>query len=571
MAGVMSINEAVKRWGISKSMLARLCREGRIAGAEKVKGVWTIPVDAQYPADARLKSLTVSDLPAQKRPLLPLPVGISDYRKASSKYYYIDKTLMIRDFLDEVPMVSLFTRPRRFGKTLNMDMLRTFFEKTDEDTSVYFRDKKIWRCSEEYRAHQGKYPVVFLSFKDVKCKTWEETYDLISKLILMEYKRHDELASETNPDFDFYQKIVQDKATENDFMLSLMMLSKMLHEYHGVEPMIIIDEYDTPIQQGHSCGFYDDVVLFIENGYSIVENPQVHSGKSYGQWIGEQKKPSHRELLRLAIDHAMEQKPKSFDDVLALLHDAGYEIKPGKNPSFRGEGQKRFVRLDTLGEDYTKEVLIAVLTGEKKHTPHRQSAKVMPQKPNLLIDIQQKLQQGKGAGYERWAKVFNLKQMAQSMNYLQEHGLMEMDALVQKSDEAVEKYHELTKQIKRIEKRMDEISVLRGHILTYIKTRDVYIAYREAGYSKKFYAEHEADIIRHKATKKAFDELGLQKLPTIRVLQNEYATLLEEKKKALPEYRKARDEMRELLTVKANVEKILGFEKHKERNVQNLE
>ena len=268
MAGVMSINEAVKRWGISKSMLARLCREGRIAGAEKVKGVWTIPVDAQYPADARLKSLTVSDLPAQKRPLLPLPVGISDYRKASSKYYYIDKTLMIRDFLDEVPMVSLFTRPRRFGKTLNMDMLRTFFEKTDEDTSVYFRDKKIWRCGEEYRAHQGKYPVVFLSFKDVKCKTWEETYDLISKLILMEYKRHDELASETNPDYDFYQKIVQGKATENDFMLSLMMLSKMLHEYHGVEPMIIIDEYDTPIQQGHSCGFYDDVVLFIRNLFS---------------------------------------------------------------------------------------------------------------------------------------------------------------------------------------------------------------------------------------------------------------------------------------------------------------
>ena len=175
----------------------------------------------------------------------------------------------------------------------------------------------------------------------------------------------------------------------------------------------------------------------------------------------------------MAIDQAMEKKPKSFDELFALLHDAGYEIKPGKNPSFRGEEQKRFIRLDTLGEDYTKEELIAALTGEKKHTPRRQSAKVMPQKPNLLIDIQQKLQQGKGAGYERWAKVFNIKQMAQSMNYLQEHGLMEMDALVQKSDEAVEKYHELAKQIRTIEERMDEISVLRGHILTYIKTREV--------------------------------------------------------------------------------------------------
>lgn len=139
---------------------------------------------------------------------------------------------------------------------------------------------------------------------------------------------------------------------------------------------------------------------------------------------------------------------------------------------------------------------------------------------------------------------------------------MEMDALIHRTDEAVEAYHELAEQIKKIEKRMDEISVLRDHILTYIKTRDVYVAYREAGYSNKFYAEHEADILRHKATKKAFDELGLKKLPTIKRLQDEYAKLLEEKKKALPEYRKARDEMRELLTVKANVESILRLDEH---------
>ena len=267
MAGMMTINEAVERWGISKSMLARLCREGRIAGVQKTKGLWMIPVDAQYPADARVKSHGVV---TRRRVLkkLPLPIGISDYRKASSEYYYVDKTLMIRDFLDEVPMVSLFTRPRRFGKTLNMDMLRTFFEKSDEDTSVYFTDKKIWACGKTYRAHQGKYPVIFLSFKDVKCRTWEETYDLIAKLIIMEYKRHHELASADNPDFDFYQSIVQREAEPNDFMLSLMMLSKMLHEYHGIEPMVIIDEYDTPIQQGHSCSFYDDVVLFIRNLFS---------------------------------------------------------------------------------------------------------------------------------------------------------------------------------------------------------------------------------------------------------------------------------------------------------------
>ena len=301
--------------------------------------------------------------------------------------------------------------------------------------------------------------------------------------------------------------------------------------------------------------------ICVENGYSIVENPKEHGGKSYDQWLGDQKKPSHRELLRMAIDQAMEQKPKSFDDLLAMLHDAGYEVKPEKNPSFRGEGQKRFVRLDTLGEEYTKEALITVLTGEKKHTPCRQSVQAMVQKPNLLIDIQQKLQQGKGAGYERWAKVFNLKQMAQSMNYLQEHGLMEMDALVQKSDEAVERYHELAKQIRTIEDRMDEISALRGHILTYVKTREVYAAYRKAGYSKKFYTEHESEILRHKAAKKAFDELGLQKLPTIKRLQDEYVRLLEGKKHMYQRYRTKRVEMRELLIVRANIERVLGYSK----------
>ena len=277
MAEWLNIQDAAAQWGISRSLLARLCRDGRIAGAQKIKGAWMIPEDAEYPADERRKSDSVNPETASRtKKLLPLPIGISDYRKASTEYYYIDKTLMIRDFLDEVPMVSLFTRPRRFGKTLNMDMLRTFFEKTDEDTSRYFTDKKIWKCGKAYRDHQGKYPVIFLSFKDVKCTSWEETYDLISKLIVIEYKRHSELDSDTNPDQDFFHKVISGQDSGNEFMLSLMMLTKMLHEYHGTEPIVIIDEYDTPIQQGYSCGFYDDVVLFIRNLFSGVFKDNKH-------------------------------------------------------------------------------------------------------------------------------------------------------------------------------------------------------------------------------------------------------------------------------------------------------
>ena len=273
VAEMVSIQEAAERWQVSGSMVSRLCREGRVWGAEKRKGVWMIPADAQYPERASMKLAESSSV---KGFLLPLPVGISDYRKASSSYYYIDKTLMIRDFLDEVPMVSLFTRPRRFGKTLNMDMLRTFFEKTDEDTSVYFVKKKIWACGEKYRKQQGKYPVIFLSFKDIKCRSWEETYQMITLLIRMEYKRHTCLASPGNPDGDFYWRIVRDEADGKDYMLSLMMLSKMLHDCHGTEPVVIIDEYDTPVEQGYLNGYYDDAVLFIRNLFSGVFKDNSH-------------------------------------------------------------------------------------------------------------------------------------------------------------------------------------------------------------------------------------------------------------------------------------------------------
>ncbi|WP_330654441.1 AAA family ATPase [Blautia sp. MSJ-19] len=202
---------------------------------------------------------------------LPLPVGISDYRRASEEYYYVDKTLMIRDILNERPMVSLFTRPRRFGKTLNMDMLRTFFEKTEEDTSIYFKDKKIWKCGEKYREYQGKYPVIFLTFKDVKRNTWEETYDHILLLISEEYQRHSEILESNicnEYEKEIYRRIAERTANSTDYMNSLKNLSEMLHKQYGETAIIIIDEYDTPIQQGHVCGFYDQVVSFMRIFFS---------------------------------------------------------------------------------------------------------------------------------------------------------------------------------------------------------------------------------------------------------------------------------------------------------------
>lgn len=266
MQRMMSTKEAARLWNISDRQVSKLCGEGKIKGAVKKGRTWAIPFGTEKPTDGRVKPAS-----SLRQPNLPLPIGISDYRLASTEYYYVDKTMMIKDFLDERPMVSLFTRPRRFGKTLNMDMLRTFFEKTDEDTSVYFKNKNIWACGEKYRSHQGKYPVIFLSFKDIKCDTWEETFDAIKDLFSKEASRHSELKSaDVFNEYEeaYIEKILSGTATPVELSVALANLSMMLHKYHGVAPIIIIDEYDTPIQQGHIKGFYDEIIGFMRNLFS---------------------------------------------------------------------------------------------------------------------------------------------------------------------------------------------------------------------------------------------------------------------------------------------------------------
>jgi hypothetical protein len=281
MTNTMTVADAAQRWGISERRIAVLCKEGRIKGAYKQGKSWVIPADAQRPADARIK--TGSNIKSAHSSVLRLPVGVSVFSEAVSNYYYIDKTLLIKDYLDDGSKVTLFTRPRRFGKTLNMDMLRTFFEKADEDTSVYFRNKKIWKCGEKYRTHQGRYPVVFLTFKDAKLNTWDATLEHLRFLLAKEYQRHGELAVSphcSDMDRAYYQKIVTGTATPGEMMTALDRLSQMLHAHHGVKAVIIIDEYDTPIQQGHLMGFYDEVVGFMRNLFSggFKDNPNLAFG-----------------------------------------------------------------------------------------------------------------------------------------------------------------------------------------------------------------------------------------------------------------------------------------------------
>lgn len=257
-------------WNVSERTVLKFCKDNRIPGAVKVGNTWQIPDDAKKPVDKRIKSgnyrkhITKTD---KKK----LPIGISDYVRAQSDYYYVDKTLLIKEFLDRKPLVSLFTRPRRFGKTINMDMLRVFFEISDEDTSVYFKDKAIWKCGEEYRAHQGKYPVIFLSFKDVKFDSWEATKDKIGSLLRAEFDRHCELLHSTKVapyEKSFYSRIIDGNATEVDLASALETLSKMMTSHYGIPPIIIIDEYDTPIQEGYAKDFYEEIIGFMRIFFS---------------------------------------------------------------------------------------------------------------------------------------------------------------------------------------------------------------------------------------------------------------------------------------------------------------
>lgn len=211
---------------------------------------------------------------------LPLPVGTTNYKKICEDSYYVDKTLLIKEILDEKVNVALFTRPRRFGKTLNMDMLRTFFEKTAEDTGRYFQDKKIWQQGEKYTSQQGQYPVIFLSLKDIKARKWQYAFDALKYIISVEYMRHAELKRSSEleeADIELYNRIVKNQAGYMEYVFSLQALSRMLHQHHKQAPVIIIDEYDTPIQEGFVNGYYDDAVEFIRSFFSAALKDNPHA------------------------------------------------------------------------------------------------------------------------------------------------------------------------------------------------------------------------------------------------------------------------------------------------------
>ena len=277
---------------------------------------------------------------------------------------------------------------------------------------------------------------------------------------------------------------------------------------------------------------------------------------------------SNRDKLCAVIDNILlSEKPASFEGFLQKLEQRGYEIKRGKYTSVKGTRQKRFIRFRTLGAGYSEDEIKAVIAGDAEHCPHqKQPPKEQPF--HLLVDIQAKLSEGKSEGYARWAKKYNLKEMSKTLIFLQEKKIGSVKEMQERVDAAA-RYHELGDSIKAAETRMAEIAVLRTHIVNYAKTRPVYDAYRKAGYSKRFLENHRAEITLHKAAKAAFDESNLKTLPKVKELDAEYSKLLTEKKALYPDYRKAKDEMQELLRAQRNVELFFAEEKNTTEKTQS--
>lgn len=295
----------------------------------------------------------------------------------------------------------------------------------------------------------------------------------------------------------------------------------------------------------------------IEHGLSAIQNPKLKSQgrfRHYGQWLGADKPLTHQEKLKLQIDLVLAEGPTDFPDFLRRMEAAGYEVKEQRGAiSFRAPGQERFTRLrvETLGMGYGPEDIRAVLGGKDRVLPRR--------KISLAIDIQARMQAGKGPGYERWAKAFNVKQMAAALAYIQEHGLTDYAELADRAAKATDSFHTLEWQVKNIDADLQRNSEIMGAVVNYAKTRSVFEGYKASRYSKKYLAEHEADIQTHREARAAFSRLlAGGKLPSMDALKAERKKLTAERRDTLQQYKEAKADMREIVTIKANVDRLLA-------------
>ena len=316
--------------------------------------------------------------------------------------------------------------------------------------------------------------------------------------------------------------------------------------------------------------------ICLENHLSVITNPKLHSkGRflHYGAWLGTERQPSYKEQLRRAINEALAKRPADFDAFLRLMEASGFTVKHGRGGtiSFLVPGQERATRLraSTLGDGYDPEDIKAVIAGERPLPELPEEPTVPPRRVDLIIDIQERMAQGKGPAYERWAKVYNLKQMAAALQYLQEHHLTDYAALTASTEAAVDHFHKLSDELRTTEEALSKTSELMAATVDYAKTRPVFDGYKAARYSKKYLAQHEAELATYRAAKDTMNTiLNGAKLPKIEALKKSRRELAGQKKELYAEYREAQRQMREAVAIKANIDHLLGITDERENKAQ---
>jgi len=396
----------------------------------------------------------------------------------------------------------------------------------------------------------------------------EETNDVIAYQVRQSFKPGEVTPEEANQiGYDFASRFLKGK---HAFLVCTHIDRRHIHN-HIIWNSTTLDckrKFRDFRRSGKAVAQLSDLIC-AEHNLSVIENSQGR-GISYDKWLGDKAVPSHREQLRRAIDAALEKKPHDFDVFLQLLETEGFTTKPGKQLSFLHDGFKRPVRLSSLGETYSEEILRAVIRGQRKHTPKKHHNARNDARPRTIIDIQAKLADGKGEAYRRWATVENLKRLAKTKLYMDEQGL-DYEALLQRQQELAERERQMTDRITAIQGRLSEIASLKKHVIDYARTRKIFEEYKKSGYAKRFLKEHEADIAVHREAKHVFDDLGLHTLPTVKSLQEEAAALTSERKVVYAQRKQIRDELRKLAVHRANYDSLKALEAETQRKDENIE
>ena len=289
-----------------------------------------------------------------------------------------------------------------------------------------------------------------------------------------------------------------------------------------------------------------------EHRLSVIKNPQDKT-VSYDKWLGNNAKTSGRDWLRMTIDAALRMQPDGFDALMQLLEDAGCWIKRGAQISIKPPNGKRYVRLDTLGAEYTEAALRSALTGHRVHIPKVPRSQFTPSQVELLIDIEAKLRAGKGKGYQVWAERNNIDAKAQMVIFLKEHQIGSLEELNDQIQELTDQRDSLKASIREKQNRMKEINRQRQAIRDYSRTKEVYTQYRESGWSVKFYQEHRQEIEDHRNAQAVYSSLD-GKIPTLKELTAEYDGLKERKENDQAALDKLKPKLTDLKHIRYNYE-----------------